>query len=95
MDWDELKDHMEEVVLDSVGRILDGAEKDIEGLGVHLAMKLSEYIAANDSAGIDYTIARLRMMGERNRIRANDEAWHVLGEVIQSLFKFGLGVMKA
>jgi len=94
MDWEQLKDHLEEVVLDSVGRILDGAKEDVEGLGVELAQKLFGYVRGGNEEGIDYTIARLRMLGERNRIRANDEAWHVLGEVLQALFKFGLGVMK-
>jgi len=94
MSLEELKKLAAATVAKALGDILGGITADVEKFGEELASDLVDFASTNNIAGMQITLARIRLLGERHRIKVNDAAWDTLSAIGKALFRFLVGVIK-
>ena len=86
MDKGELLEQIKAILLGAAQGVVKGAREEIELAMGELAGDLTAAIAASDRAMLDLTIARIRLLGERQRIRLSATAVGVLRDVAAAVF---------
>lgn len=88
----KLQSYIKTVLEGAAAGLVDGAKEDAELFFNELAADLVQAAAAADSSLLAITLARLQLIEERTRIRANDAALDVLTQVATAVFQIAKGV---
>ena len=93
MELDELTRYIKTVLRSAAQGLVDGSQADVTLFFDELAADLVEAAAEDDAELLAVTIARLRLVEERTRIRANEAALDVLEDVAKAAFALAKGVL--
>ena len=85
-DLGRIKEEAAEILIGASQGLLEGTLDDIEEVAEELAADLVEAAAEGDEDLLQITVSRIRLMGERARIRATDAAWEILQNVAKAIF---------
>ncbi|MBN2490851.1 MAG: hypothetical protein JXQ29_08385 [Planctomycetes bacterium] len=86
MDFDKILADIQAILVSAATGLIEGAREDIELAMGELAEDLSTAIMRSDQALLDVTVARIRLLGERQRLAVNATAMGVLQDVARTLF---------
>ena len=92
MTLDELKDLLNDTIREGTADLLGGLGTEYTEFAEKITTRLVECAAKNDSEGIDWTLARLHLLDERIRIKANDLFWSSIRTLVSGLFRFLTGI---
>ena len=93
MSQSELAEYVKTVLRGAAQGLVEGAQCDVILFFDELAADLVEAAAEDDAELLAVTIARVRLMEERTRIRANEAALDVLEDVAKAVFELAKGVL--
>ena len=95
LDLPALQDEITDILKDAATRVTGYAKEEFDAVGKELAEKVVRFAASGDKAGMDITLARLRLLEERIRLHVNNEFWVTIEAVLTTSFRVLLKVAAA
>lgn len=81
-----LKEEAATILAGAAQGLVEGSMDDLEAVAKELANDLVEAAAKGDDKLLEVTVARIRLLGERTRLRALDAGWEAIQGIARALF---------
>ena len=81
----QLQGALRGIIADAAESLLEGAREDIDLFAAALQEQLAHGLSTGNKNIVDSVHRQVRLLGEQQRIRANDEAWTVFQRIIDQL----------
>ena len=83
---ERLKEEAAAILAGAAQGLVEGTLDDMEAVAEELANDLVEAAATGNEELLNVTVARVRLLGERQRIRATDAGWEILQGISKAIF---------
>jgi len=91
MNLKEIEATITKILEEEAACLLGGIGREYHGFAEKITFRLIEHASTGNEKGLDLTLARLHLLDERIRIKANDMFWSALRSVTRVLFRFLAG----
>lgn len=96
--WDALKDELTGIISDSVQSLVEGASGDVHSFAAAMALDTTKALrlpSGRREPVLEEIVAQTKLVAELNRIRAVNETWHVVQQVVAVVQRTASAVLAA